>query len=158
MVSYFDAAALSNGNPYESWRGFHNLRVMRLPAIFLLLLTLSACSKPLYKRVPGTWLIDHYDEYTAGRSTGHLMDTAGYIAFFKNQRGTKKFISGRPHGALGRFQTFDWCITDSLVTITSADGQHTELWLITSKYPTYQEWVSVNAARDTVRTMYLMKR
>lgn len=135
---------------------------MRLPALLLLLSLLTACSpKPLTKRVPGTWLIDHYDEYTAGRSTGHLYDRAGYIAFRKDGTGAKKLSAQKSAGALASPLTFRYCISnaDSLITIFDAQTcAEVERWLVTSNTPGYQEWVSVNEARDTVRTMYLMKR
>lgn len=135
---------------------------MRLPTLLLLLCCFAACSpKPLSTRVPGTWLIDHYDEYAAGRSTGHLYDRAGYIAFRKDGTGAKKLSAQKPHGALATPLTFRYCVSDadSLITIFDAlSCEEVERWLVTSDQPTYQEWVSVNKARDTVRTMYLMKR
>lgn len=135
---------------------------MRFLAAFVLLSILAACSpKPLTKRVPGTWLIDHYDEYTAGRSTGHLYDRAGYIAFFKNGTGSKKIVRQNSVGSLASPPSFRYTISnaDSLVIILDArSGEELERWLVTSNYPTYQEWVSVNETQDTVRTMYLMKR
>lgn len=137
----------------------------RMRTVFILFASfffLAACSpKPLSKRIPGTWLIHHYDEYTAGRSTGHLYDRAGYIAFSKKGTGAKKLSTQRPHGALASPLAFRYTVsnTDSLVTILDArSGEEIERWLVTSNYPTYQEWVSVNESRDTVRTMYLMKR
>jgi hypothetical protein len=88
--------------------------------LFLTVFLLAACGeKKLVKRIPGSWYIDHYDEYAAGSSTGHALDT--------------------------------------LVTITDARGGFVEEWLITRQLADYMEWVSVNAARDTVRTMYLKR-
>ena len=134
---------------------------MRLPLCLLLSLSLFvACKpKPIGKRVPGTWLIDHYDEYTAGHSTGHALDKMGYIAFRKDGTGSKSLSAQKPHGALGTPLTFRYLVSpDSVVSIIGPGGREVERWLVTSNQPTYMEWVSVNEARDTVRTMYLMKR
>lgn len=132
-----------------------------LCGLFLSGLLFAACSpKPIAKRVPGTWLIDHYDEYTAGRSSGHLYDRCGYIFFQKDGTGGKKLTAGKQHGTLGTPLTFRYLIsnTDSVVSILAPGGREVERWLVSSNQPTYQEWVSVNETRDTVRTMYLMKR
>lgn len=134
---------------------------MRPLAAIVFISFLAACSpKPLAKRVPGTWLIDHYDEYTAGRSTGHLYDRCGYIFFGKDGTGGKKLSTTKPAGALTSPLSFRYLVSnaDSVVSILAAGGREVERWLVTSNTSNYQEWVSVNETRDTVRTMYLMKR
>ncbi len=134
---------------------------MRLLAAFVVLSCLSACAaKPLTKRVPGRWLIDHYDEYAAGRSTGHLYDRCGYIFFRKDGTGGKKLSTTKPAGSLAVPYTFRYLVSnaDSVISILAPGGREVERWLVTSNQATYQEWVSVNESRDTVRTMYLMKR
>ena len=140
---------------------FLNLCAMRTLIALLSALLIFACKpKPLTKRIPGTWLIDHYDEYTAGRSTGHLYDRSGYIFFGKDGTGGKKLSATKPAGSLASPLSFRYLVSnaDSVVSILAPGGREVERWLVTSNQPTYQEWVSVNEARDTVRTMYLMKR
>jgi hypothetical protein len=83
----------------------------------------------------------------------------GYIAFHKDGTGSKSLFPQRPHGSLGTPVTFRYLVSpDSVVTILGPGGREVERWLVTSNQTTYMEWVSVNEARDTVRTMYLMKR
>lgn len=131
-----------------------SLALLLLSALFV-----TACGpKPLVRRVQGTWLIDHYNEWTVASSTGHALDRMGYIAFRKDGSGGKSLSATKPHGSFGSPMAFRWSVTDSVVSIMELGGREVERWLVTSNYPTYMEWVSVNTSKDTVRTLYLMKR
>ena len=129
--------------------------------LLCLLLTatlLTACGdKKLVKRIPGSWYIDHYDEYAHDRSTGHALDGAGYMSFSKGGTAGRRLLPGKPHGALTPYTGYRWSLQDTLVSITDGQGRFVEEWLITKQLADYMEWVSVNASRDTVRTMYLKK-
>ena len=131
-----------------------------LLCFLLAILPLTGCStKKLAKRLPGTWYIDHYDEYSSatGSATGHELDGPGYMSFSKKGRVGRTLRSGRPHGTLSEFSGYGWQLKDSLVTVSDAEGRVLEEWLVTKDLTDYMEWVSVNRARDSVRTMYLKK-
>lgn len=129
-----------------------------LPLLLVALLFLSACkTKKLAQRLPGTWYIDHYDEYTADSSTGHNLDGAGYMSFSRKGTAGRRLISGRLHGSLEAFGNGRWRLQDSFLVITDAGGTVQEEWLITKDLTDYMEWVSVNSNHDRVRTMYLKK-
>jgi|GEM_PF-2339593 len=134
-------------------------------ALFLLpgMLLLACASPKLSKRVPGTWFIDHYNEWTADTSTGHALDSTGYLTFHKNGTGEIRLIPGRPHGAFSDYYPsgnadFRWHLRDSFVVITDRAGHTQQEWLVTSNYDIYMAWVSVNSAGDSVRTLYLYKQ
>ena len=123
-------------------------------------MVMGACAtKKLAQRLPGTWYIDHYDEYgqATNSSTGHELDGAGYMSFSKNGRAGRRLLPDHPHGGLAGFEGYRWQLEDSLVSITDAGGQMVEEWLITKDLTDYMELVSVNKGRDSVRTMYLRK-
>ncbi len=135
---------------------------MRLFCLFISgAILIAGCKTPkLAKRLPGSWYIDHYDEYSkvSDSSTGHTLDGAGYMHFYKDGRAARMIKSAYPHGTLSAYTTdYHWRLQDSLVSITDAKGQVSEEWLVTKDLRDYMEWVSVNAARDSVRTMYLRK-
>jgi len=121
---------------------------------------LTACGqKRLAKRVRGTWLIDHYDEWSAARKTGHELDRSGYLYFGANGVGSTRLSPGAPPSLLHRLPSFRYAaVSDSVVEVYDATGATAERWLVTKNYGTYMEWVSVTDTRDTVRTMYLMRR
>ena len=132
----------------------------RLVLLPLFVVLISACStKKLAKRLPGTWYIDHYDEYgqATNSSTGHLLDGAGYMSFTKSGRAGRRLLPNHPHGHLAPFNGYHWQLQDSLVSITDAQDYVVEEWLVTKDLTDYMELVSVNRARDSVRTMYLRK-
>ncbi len=133
-----------------------HLLLLLLPIISLL----AAChTKKLAQRLPGTWYIDHYDEYAlaADQSTGHDLDGAGYMSFSKSGRAGRRLKTNHPHGALTQYAAYSWQLKDSLVSISDAQGRPVEEWYISKDLTDYMEWVSVNGARDSVRTMYLRK-
>ncbi len=126
-----------------------------------MLLSAAACKTPeLARRLPGVWYIDHYDEYAQATesSTGHALDGPGYMYFYKDGRAARIIKADKLHGSLSAYGTeYRWRLQDSLVSVTSGDGIVLEEWLVTKDLTDYMEWVSVNAARDSVRTMYLKK-
>jgi hypothetical protein len=123
-------------------------------------LLLASCStRKLARRLPGTWYIEHYDEYSsaADANTGHELDGPGFVSLYKDGRMGRRLRTGRQHGTLSAFNDYRWQLKDSLISITNAEGRLLEEWLITKDLTDYMEWVSVNTARDSVRTMYLKK-
>lgn len=127
---------------------------------FLLAITLIACgTKKLAKRLPGTWFIEHYDEYSnaTDSSTGHDLDGAGFMSFARSGRISRKLRKEHPHGTLSAFSGYRWQLADSLVSIYDASGRLLEEWFVAKDLTDYVELVSVNTARDSVRTMYLRK-
>ena len=132
------------------------LLCLLISAFFLL----AACSeKKLVKRIPGSWYIDHYDEYSAEKqsTTGHALDGAGYMFFTKHGEARRRLLPVKPHGSLAPYTGYRWSVQDTLISITDGGGRLVEEWLITKQLADYMEWVSVNASRDTVRTMYLKR-
>ena len=132
-------------------------------SIYCLLITvllLGGCStKKLVQRLPGTWYIDHYDEYrvATNSSTDHLLDGTGYMTFSKSGKANRRLLPGKAHGNLYGFDNYHWTLNDSLISITGANDRVVEEWLVTKDLTDYMELVSVNRARDSVRTMYLRK-
>ena len=131
---------------------------MRPVFLFLLIAAslVSCAPRKLAKRMPGNWRMDHYNEWTQYSDTQHDLDNPGYIRLRRNGRGTVQLTPGRPHGLLEGRQSFQWNLRDSLLTLRYPDGRNEE-WLVTSGYDIYMQWVSVSAARDTVRTVYVAK-
>ena len=129
--------------------------------LLLILLPAAACKTPkLARRLPGTWYIEHYDEYAAATdsSTGHALDGAGYMQFYRDGRVARSIRPDRPHGSLTPYdKTYRWQLADSLVSITGPQGELLEEWFVSKDLTDYLEVVSVNPARDSVRTMYLRK-
>lgn len=132
--------------------------------LFFLILLLGSCLSPkLSKRLPGTWFIDHYDEWTPDTSTGHALDSTGFLTFLRNGKGYIELIEGRPHGAFSHYDArpkapFRWALQDSFVVITDMEGKARQEWMVTSQYDIYMVLVSVNQAKDSVRTLYLYRQ
>ncbi len=126
----------------------------------LLILLAAACKPPrLAKRLPGTWLVEHYDAYAVAqdRSTGHEYDSAALISFTRGGRTARRSYRGRPHGGLTAYDGYRWKLQDSVLTISTAAGETAERWLVTHDLQYYLELVSVDPGRDTVRTLYLYR-
>jgi hypothetical protein len=79
------------------------------------------------------------------------------MSFTRGGRAGRRLLPDHPHGHLAPFDGCRWVLQDSLVSITDAHGYVVEEWLVTKDLTDYMEWVSVNRARDSVRTMYLRK-
>ncbi len=134
---------------------------MRTRILILCCLTwiLAACKTPkLAERIPGRWLIEHYDEYDVARDqgSGHDLDGCGYLEFRKG-RLTRQLYPHKPHGALTPLQDARYAMEDSLFVIADAAGNTLERWLLTKDLTDYMEWVRVSEDRDSVFTMYLSK-
>lgn len=130
--------------------------VLLLALGFCLLL---ACKTPkLAERVPGRWLIEHYEEYDVrgDKTSGHELDECGYLSF-RNGRIERRIYESRPHGRLTPLAAAQYAMEDSLFVIRDGSGNMLERWLLTKDLIDYMEWVRVSENKDTVYTMYLRK-
>jgi hypothetical protein len=130
-----------------------------LTILLLLAVCLCACKTPkLAERIPGRWLIEHYEEYDAKRdkTSGHDLDECGYLSFRKG-RLERQIYGNKPHGSLTPLQNAQYAMEDSLFVIRDASGNTQERWLLTKDLTDYMEWVRVSEDKDSVFTMYLRK-
>jgi len=127
--------------------------------VFLLAAGLCSCKTPkLAERVPGRWLIEHYEEYDVkhDKTSGHDLDECGYLSFRKGQL-ERQIYGNKQHGSLTSLRGAAYAMEDSLFVIRDMSGNTLERWLLTKDLTDYMEWVRVSENKDTVFTMYLRK-